>query len=444
MVVAYLFALVFAIAYGHTAATNKRASAALLPLLDVLQSIPILGFFPAALIFFVATFHGHPIGIEFAVVFLIFTSMAWNMAFGVYESLTTIPADLEAAAASFGLRGWLRFRYLAFPAAIPKLVYNSILSWTNGWFFLVASEIFSAGGTEFQRPGLGAFIAVAGRNGDIPSIAIGIAVLAAVVLTLDIFVWRPLGAWPERPRPLLYTAPRRSRAGVGVHHPLGRDARRMPEGRALPVPGPRAVRFPPGDRTAPGHRGVRAPPRAVGRSRGPARGDPDRTLQHAVVPPVQPHRRRPQHPGRPEGGGPVVRPPRTRLLAAAIAARACAVPPHGEHHGLGGRMERPHRVGVHPIRPPVLRCPRPRVPPEPRGLSDTGQRDAAPHDPDDDRRRPGDEQAPVAPPVPPGELPIPTRGVSRGRSPAVAGQGRRQVVLREREGGQRPRPVLTV
>ena len=128
MVIAYLFALVFAIAYGHTAATNKRASAALLPLLDVLQSIPILGFFPAALIFFVATFHGHPIGIEFAVVFLIFTSMAWNMAFGVYESLTTIPADLEAAAASFGLRGWLRFRYLAFPAAIPKLVYNSILS----------------------------------------------------------------------------------------------------------------------------------------------------------------------------------------------------------------------------------------------------------------------------------------------------------------------------
>src|SRR5207253_9522528 len=110
----------------------------------------------------------HPIGIEFAVVFLIFTSMAWNMAFGVYESLTTIPADLEAAAASFGLRGWLRFRYLAFPAAIPKLVYNSILSWTNGWFFLVASEIFSAGGTEFQRPGLGAFIAVAGRNGDVP------------------------------------------------------------------------------------------------------------------------------------------------------------------------------------------------------------------------------------------------------------------------------------
>jgi NitT/TauT family transport system permease protein len=198
MVAAYLLALVFAIAYGHAAATNKRASVVLLPLLDVLQSIPILGFFPAALIFFVATFHGHPVGIELAVVFLIFTSMAWNMAFGVYESLTTIPHDLEEAAASFGLRGWLRFRHLAFPAAIPKLVYNSILSWTNGWFFLVASEVFSAAGTEFQRPGLGAYIALAGRAGDAASIAVGIAVLAAVVLALDIFLWRPLSAWSER------------------------------------------------------------------------------------------------------------------------------------------------------------------------------------------------------------------------------------------------------
>src|SRR5947199_5542492 len=229
MVVAYLFALVFAIAYGHTAATNKRASAALLPLLDVLQSIPILGFFPAALIFFVATFRGHPIGIEFAVVFLIFTSMAWNMAFGVYESLTTIPADLEAAAASFGLRGWLRFRYLPFPAAIPKLVYNSILSWTNGWFFLVASEIFSAGGTEFQRPGLGAFIAVAGRNGDVPSIAIGIGVLEDVMLTISILGWRLLGAWSCRGR--METAPGREIPRVPSPYERFRWLPRLPKVR---------------------------------------------------------------------------------------------------------------------------------------------------------------------------------------------------------------------
>ena len=198
MVLAYLLSLVFAITFGATAATNKRAAVIMLPLLDVLQSVPILGFFPAALVFFVVTFQGSPVGIELAVIFLIFTSMAWNMAFGVYESLTTIPVDLEAAAASFGLRGMLRFRLLALPAAIPKLVYNSILSWSNGWFFLVASETFTAFGGTYTRPGLGSFITNAGIAGDATGIALGIGVLAAVVLALDTFVWRPLGVWSER------------------------------------------------------------------------------------------------------------------------------------------------------------------------------------------------------------------------------------------------------
>jgi len=198
MVLAYLLSLVFAITYGATAAANKRAAVIMLPVLDVLQSVPILGFFPAALVFFVVTFQGSPIGIELAVIFLIFTSMAWNMAFGVYESLTTIPVDLEAATASFGLRGMLRFRLLALPAAIPKLVYNSILSWSNGWFFLVASETFTAFGGTFTRPGLGSFITNAGIAGDSTGIALGVGVLAAVVLALDTFVWRPLGIWSER------------------------------------------------------------------------------------------------------------------------------------------------------------------------------------------------------------------------------------------------------
>src|SRR2546425_970684 len=198
MVLAYLLSLVFAITYGATAAANKRAAVIMLPVLDVLQSVPILGFFPAALVFFVVTFQGSPIGIELAVIFLIFTSMAWNMAFGVYESLTTIPVDLEAATASFGLRGMLRFRLLALPAAIPKLVYNSILSWSNGWFFLVASETFTAFGGTFTRPGLGSFITNAGIAGDNTGIALGVGVLAAVVLALDTFAWRPLGVWSER------------------------------------------------------------------------------------------------------------------------------------------------------------------------------------------------------------------------------------------------------
>jgi len=218
MVAAYLIGLVFAIAYGHTAATSRRAALILLPILDVLQSIPILAFFPAALLFFVVTFQGSAVGIEIAVVFLIFTSMAWNMAFGVYESLTTIPQDLEAAASSFGLTKWLRFRLLEFPAAVPKLVYNSILSWTNGWFFLVASEVFQVGSSKFARRGLGAFIADAGRNGDVASIAIGLAVLAAVVLALDFFVWRPLSVWSERFR--MDTASGRELAKVPRYEPF--------------------------------------------------------------------------------------------------------------------------------------------------------------------------------------------------------------------------------
>src|SRR5437899_9371383 len=218
MILAYLLSLVFAITYGATAAANKKASVIMLPVLDVLQSVPILGFFPAALLFFVVTFQGSAVGIEIAVVFLIFTSMAWNMAFGVYESLTTIPQDLEAAGSSFGLTGWLRFRLLEFPAAIPKLVYNSILSWTNGWFFLVASEVFQVGSSKFARPGLGAFIADAGRNGDVASIAVGLGVLAAVVLALDFFVWRPLSVWPERFR--MDTASGRELAKVPRYEPF--------------------------------------------------------------------------------------------------------------------------------------------------------------------------------------------------------------------------------
>lgn len=198
MAAAYLLALLFAIAYGATAATNRRAAVVMLPLLDVLQSVPILGFFPAALVFFVSAFGGSPVGLEAAVVFLIFTSMAWNMAFGVYESLTTIPQNLEDAADAFGLKDRLRFRRLTFPAMVPRLVYNSMLSWSNGWFFLVASEVFTAFGATFSRPGLGAYIADAGIRGDAIAIAVGIATLAAVVLAIDASVWRPLSLAAER------------------------------------------------------------------------------------------------------------------------------------------------------------------------------------------------------------------------------------------------------
>jgi NitT/TauT family transport system permease protein len=197
MVLAYILSLIFAIAYGTTMATNRRASEILLPVLDILQSVPILAFFPIVLLFFVRNLPS-PLGPEFSVIFLIFTSMAWNMAFGVYEALTTLPQDLSEASSVFGLRGWFRFRRLQFPATIPKLVYNSILSWSVGWFYLVASEVFTAFGSTFKRPGLGSYLFDAGQAGDIGAIVIGLAALTTVVVVLDTFIWRPLSVWAER------------------------------------------------------------------------------------------------------------------------------------------------------------------------------------------------------------------------------------------------------
>ncbi len=197
MVFAYVLSLVFAIMYGTAAATNKRAQEILLPVLDILQSVPILGFFPIVFVFFKETLPD-PIGTEISIVILIFTSMAWNMAFGVYEAISNLPHDLLDASSVFGVKSWLRFRRLQLPATIPKLVYNSMLSWTVGWFYLVASEVFTAGGSQSVRPGIGSFIAQAGLAGDIGGIVLGIAALAAVVLLLDTFVWRPLSVWSER------------------------------------------------------------------------------------------------------------------------------------------------------------------------------------------------------------------------------------------------------
>ena len=205
MFLAFLLSLIFAIAYGTTAATNRRAAEIMLPVLDVLQSVPILGFFPIVLIFFASTIL-YPIGVEIAVVVLIFTSMAWNMAFGVYEALTTLPHDLGDAASVFGLRGWQRFRRLQFPAMVPKLVYNSMLSFTVGWFYLVASEVFVANGEQLARPGLGSYLYSAALTQNVSAILVGLGALTVVVLALDTFLWRPLSVWAERFRMDVATA----------------------------------------------------------------------------------------------------------------------------------------------------------------------------------------------------------------------------------------------
>jgi NitT/TauT family transport system permease protein len=198
MLCAYVLALLFSITYGYFAATNRRAERVMMPLLDILQSVPVLGFFPAATFFFVNLTHGSRLGVEMASVFLIFTSQAWNIAFGCYEAISTIPQDSFDALASQGVRGWRKFRTLYLPACVPKLVYNSILSWAGGWYFLIACEILTIGPATQALPGLGSFLKRASAEGRTGLTLIGIATLIAIVVAMHLLIWRPLESWSEK------------------------------------------------------------------------------------------------------------------------------------------------------------------------------------------------------------------------------------------------------
>src|SRR5262245_55127949 len=196
--VAYLFAVLLALAAGHLAARSSFARRLILPTLDVLQSVPILGFFPAAVTVFIGVFGGSALGVEAAAIFLIFTSMFWNLAFGVYESLITLPEEVKLAAAQFGIRGPLRWTRLILPAVVPRLVYNSILSWANGWYFLLASEIIAVGPARFTLPGLGSYLGEATSAGRTDQLAVGLLALIAVVAAMHLTVWVPVSTWAER------------------------------------------------------------------------------------------------------------------------------------------------------------------------------------------------------------------------------------------------------
>ncbi|MEM2955095.1 MAG: ABC transporter permease subunit [Nitrososphaerales archaeon] len=198
MLIAFLISLAFAITYGIIAARKARVEKILIPILDVLQSVPILGFFPAAVFFFIALFGGSWLGIEFAAIFLIFTSMAWNLTFAVYEQVSSIPKDIEEASESFGVKGWTKIRRLYLPASVPKLVYNGIMSWAGGWYFLVAAEIISLGSKAYTLAGIGSFLANATYSGDFENAFLGLGALIATILLIDIFIWRPLEAYANR------------------------------------------------------------------------------------------------------------------------------------------------------------------------------------------------------------------------------------------------------
>jgi NitT/TauT family transport system permease protein len=197
MLAAYVLSLSFSLFYGYKAARSRYAEIFFLPLLDVLQSVPILSFLPVAVLALTA-FLPERLGVELAAIFLIFTSQAWNLTFAWYQSLITIPQELREAGAIFRLRSYLRLRFLELPFAAIQLIWNSMMSWAGGWFFLMASEMFTVGARDYRLPGLGSYLQKAAYLGDTRALAWGLVTLIFLIVLLDQLVWRPLLAWAER------------------------------------------------------------------------------------------------------------------------------------------------------------------------------------------------------------------------------------------------------
>ncbi|HWO43289.1 MAG TPA: ABC transporter permease subunit [Candidatus Eisenbacteria bacterium] len=197
MAAAYFLSLLFSLFYGYAAARNRIARTALMPLLDVLQSVPIFAFLPVVLLSLSAILP-ETVATEIAAIVLIFTSQAWNMTFSFYQSITTIPSEMREAAAVFRFDAWQRFKIVELPCAAIGLLWNSMMSWSGGWFFLMAAEMFNVGSRDFRLPGLGSYLQTAANEGNLRAVFFGLATLVLVIVLLDQFVWRPLIAWTDR------------------------------------------------------------------------------------------------------------------------------------------------------------------------------------------------------------------------------------------------------
>jgi NitT/TauT family transport system permease protein len=198
MLIALGLSLLFTFGYATLAAKSARAGALLIPLLDILQSVPILGFISITIVFFLSIAPGRILGAELAAVFAIFTSQAWNMAFSFYQSLRTVPEELEEAGRMFGLNAWARFWRIEVPFGMPQLVWNMMMSMSGGWFFVVAAEAISVGHTAIALPGIGSYIAAAIAERNLTAIWWAIATMLIVILIYDQLLFRPLVAWSER------------------------------------------------------------------------------------------------------------------------------------------------------------------------------------------------------------------------------------------------------
>ena len=232
MLAAMVLSLIFTFTYATWAAKSRCAEVVLLPLLDILQSVPILGFISVTVVFFMSLAPGRVLGAEFAAIFAIFTSQAWNMAFSFYQSLRTVPEELVQVSRCFRFSAWMRFWRLEVPFAVPQLIWNMMISMSGGWFFVVASEAISVGGTTVTLPGIGSYIALAIERRDLGAIGWAIGMMLLVILIYDQLLFRPLVAWSDRfrfeqeagvlpPRSWVLTTLRRSRLVKRAAAPFG-------------------------------------------------------------------------------------------------------------------------------------------------------------------------------------------------------------------------------
>ncbi|HKD48575.1 MAG TPA: ABC transporter permease subunit [Rhizomicrobium sp.] len=198
MLIAMGASLAFTFTYATWAAKNPRAGTLLVPLLDILQSVPILSFLSITIVWFLSLSPGRILGAELACVFTIFTGQAWNMAFSFYQSLRTVPEELEEAGRMFGLSAWARFWRIEAPFATPSLIWNMMMSMSGGWFFVTISEAISVGKTNIALPGIGSWIAVAIAQKNLPAIFYAIGAMLVVILLYDQLLFRPLVAWADR------------------------------------------------------------------------------------------------------------------------------------------------------------------------------------------------------------------------------------------------------
>jgi NitT/TauT family transport system permease protein len=198
MFLALGFSVLFSIGYGYLAAHNRRLEQVLVPLLDILQSVPVLGFLSITISGFIALFPGSLLGLEAAAIFAIFTSQAWNMTFSFYESLRTIPKDLTEVSTIYKLSPWLYFRKIELPWAMIGLIWNAMMSFGGGWFFVAASEAISVLNQSYTLPGIGSYVTAAIEAQDMRALFFAMLTMAVVIVLVDQLFWRPITAWSAK------------------------------------------------------------------------------------------------------------------------------------------------------------------------------------------------------------------------------------------------------